>query len=103
MAKQWGNLHKISLRMNYPGEWKNLEDLQLRKVGFPTDRPDAQLPRSERPSQKLSVQSRSGRHKHHPDATYGNPSLFRIRISESYLKGLCACNFVRIQYWIPVC
>jgi hypothetical protein len=44
------NLHNISLRRKYPGEWKNLEDLQLRKSVFPTHHPDAQLPKSGHPS-----------------------------------------------------
>jgi hypothetical protein len=56
-AKQESNLHRISLSMKYFREGKNQEDLQLRKSVFPTDRPDAQLPRSGRPSQKLSVLS----------------------------------------------
>jgi len=33
-----------------------------------------------------------------PDATYVNSNLIRIKISKAYFKGLCACNFVRIQY-----
>jgi hypothetical protein len=37
------NLHKISLRMQVPVEWKILETLQLRKSVFPTTRPDARV------------------------------------------------------------
>jgi hypothetical protein len=40
-AEQRSNLHRISLRMKYPGEGKNLEDLQLRKSVFPTNHPNA--------------------------------------------------------------
>jgi hypothetical protein len=31
-----------------------------------------------------------------PDATYANPSLSRIRISEAYLKRLIGCVILRI-------
>jgi hypothetical protein len=40
-AEQRSNLHRISLRMKYPGEGKNLEDLQLRKSVFPTNHTNA--------------------------------------------------------------
>jgi hypothetical protein len=40
-AEQGSNLHGISLRRKYPGKGKNLEDLQLKKSVFHTDRPDA--------------------------------------------------------------
>jgi hypothetical protein len=40
-GKQGINLHIISLRRKHPGEGNTMETLQLRKVGFPTDRPDA--------------------------------------------------------------
>jgi hypothetical protein len=40
-AEQGSNLHRISLRMKYPGERNNMEDLHLRKSILPTDRQDA--------------------------------------------------------------
>jgi hypothetical protein len=55
MTNQGLNLHIISLRRQVPNQGKILETLQLKKLIFPTARPDAQMPKSGRLAQNLIV------------------------------------------------
>jgi hypothetical protein len=55
MTNQGLNLHIISLRRQVPNQGKILETLQLKKLIFPTARPDAQMPKSGQLAQNLIV------------------------------------------------
>jgi len=59
MTHQGMNLHRISLKRQFPIEWNILETLQLRKSVFLTTRPDTQMSEFRRLAQNLKVLWRS--------------------------------------------
>jgi hypothetical protein len=108
-AEQGSNLHRISLRMKYPGEGKNLEDLQLRKSVFPTKHPNA-LIRNYVSDQGLNNivdygvnSSRSRRGSDAPVDTKVNKSPFAQGPDENVMRTKKGFNFMissRCQgYW----